>query len=252
MRKIKILPKVKLKHLALMSAASPDYKEIMTEVVGYKNNWLTRKWKFVKEFKVAFQITNEMRNVDPSTLTWTESCPINKPANVDFISFQAMMEVQALVGKIQSVDDMSEVIAQTIAVICFSENHEGDYESDGVKFKAFREKILNESFIEMFGLYNWIMKDLQRSTDDWNERFFSVEIEDKDYSQAGGERMGQFNVITTIKAICEDFNLPFKEAWQLSYNLVQTNSYAKATSHHIQDNMRIIKEARMNAARQNQ
>ena len=103
----------------------------------------------------------------------------------------------------------------------------------------------------MFGLYNWIVRNLTTSAEDWNKRFFSVEVSDQDYETAGGHRMAQFNVITTIKSICEDFNLPFKEAWQLSYNLIQTNSYAKATQNHIQDQMRILKEGKMNAKRGN-
>ena len=248
--KKKLLPEVKLKHLHLMAASTPNYKEIMTEVVGYKNNWFSRKWRFVSQFKVAFMLTQEMRDVDPAKLEWQEkTCPIKKPANVDFITFQAMMELQALLGGGATEENMLQVITDSITIVCYSENHEGDYKSDGKEFQDFKNKILNSSFKEMFGLYNWIVKDCERSVEDWNQRFYSVELEDPDYHQAGGERMAQFNVITTIKNVCEDFNLPFNEAWQLSYNLVQTNSYAKATQNHIQDNMRQIKEARMNASR---
>jgi len=246
----KITPIVKLKHLHLMSQVDPNYKDIMTEVVGYKNNWFSRKWKFVSQFKVAYLLTQEMRNIDPAKLEWQEeTCPIQKPTNVDFISFQAMMELQALFGEGANEDNMLQVIRDSIAIVCYSDNHEGDYKSDGEEFQNFKKDILNYSFKEMFGLYNWIVMDTQRSVDDWNDRFFSVEVKDNDYHQAGGDRMGQFNVIQTIKGICEDFNLPFDEAWQMSYNLVQTNSYAKATAHHIQDQMRVIKEAKMNASR---
>lgn len=248
--KKKILPTVKLKHLHLIAATSPNYKEIMTEVVGYKNNWFSRKWKFVKQFKTAFLLTQEMRNLDPAKLKWNEeSCPIKKPVNVDFISFQAMMELQALFGEGANEDNMLDVIASSIAIVCYQDNIKGEYESDGKKFQDFKEEVLNHSFVEMFGLYNWIVEDTQRSVDDWNQRFFSVEVADEDYEQAGGSRMGQFNVINTIKGVCEDFNVTYKDAWQLSYQLVQTNSYSKATQHHIQDNMRKLKEAKMKAQR---
>ena len=250
--KKKVLPTVKLKHLHLMAAATPNYSEIMTEVVGYKNNWFSRKWRFVSQFKIAFLLTQEMRNINPEELEWQENtCPIKKPANVDFITFQAMMELQALLGEGANEDNMLEVITQCITIVCYSENNEGDYDSEGQMFQDFKQEILNYSFVEMFGLYNWIVKDVQRSVDSWNERFFSVEVLDEDWDQAGGSRMGQFNVINTIKSICEDFNLPYKEAWQMSYNMVQTNSYAKATQNHIQDNMRKLKEAKMNASRNN-
>lgn len=248
--KNKILPIVKLKHLSLISASTPNYKEIMTEVMGYKNNWFTRKFQFINKFKTAYLLTNEVRDVDPLKLEWQEkTCPIEKPKNVDFISFQAMMELQALLGEGANEENMLQAITQSIAIVCYCENNEGDYISNGQEFEDFKNKILNYSFKEMFGLYNWIVKDIQRSQDQWNERFFSVEVEDKDYQQAGGSRMAQFNVINTVKSICEDFNLPFKEAWQLSYNLVQTNSYSKATQNQIQDNMRQIKEARMQSSR---
>lgn len=248
--KNKILPTVKLKHLHLMAASTPNYKEIMTEVMGYKNNWFARKFQFINKFKIAYLLTNEMRDVDPLKLEWQEeTCPIEKPTNIDFISFQAMMELQALIGEGANEENMLQVITQSIAIVCYCKNNEGDYISDGQQFEDFKNKILNYSFKEMFGLYNWIVKDMERSQDQWNERFFSVEVEDKDYQQAGGSRMAQFNVINTIKSICEDFNLPFKQAWQLSYNLVQTNSYSKATQNQIQDNMRQIKEARMQSSR---
>ena len=235
-----------------MAATSPNYKEIMTEVVGYKNNWWSRKWKFIKQFKTAFSLTQEMRGIDPNNLTWNEeTCPIKKPANVDYISFQAMMELQALFGSAPKEDQLLEVVSQSIAIVCYQENNKGDYKSDGDEFKKFKNQILNHSFIEMFGLYNWIVKDTQRSVDDWNERFFSVEVLDPDWDQAGGSRMSQFNVINSIKSICEDFNLPYEKAWQISYQMVQTNSYSKATQNHIQDNMRKLKEAKMKASRGN-
>ena len=159
------------------------------------------------------------------------------------------MELQSLLGAANQDSEMVEVATQAIAIVCYSENHKGDYISDGEQFKKFKQKILNSDLKQMFGLFNWIVEDTQRSTDDWNQRFFSVELKDPEYEQAGGSRMSQFNVIMSIKSICADFNLPFKDAWQLSYNLVQTNSYAKATQNHIQDNMRQIKEAKFNAKR---
>ena len=249
MAKVKLLPKVKLKHLEIVSRLNPDYSKVMTEVVGYKNNWISRKWRFIKDFKTAFVLTNEVRNIDPSQLQWKESCPIKKPKDIDFISFRAMMELQALLGVERSESEMLDVISSVIATACYSSNNEGDFDSESKQYQQFLHQILNHSFVEMFGLYNWIMQDLQRSTDQWNERFFSVELVDKDYEQAGGSRMGQFNIISSIKSICSDFNIPFEAAWQMSYNLIQTNSYAKATQNHIQDNMRILKESRMRESR---
>lgn len=245
-------PIIKLKHLPIIGAEQLNYKDVMTEIFGYKNNWFARKFTFIKSFKAAYSLVENFRQMDPTKLKWNEeTCPIKKPVNVDYISFQAMMELQALMGEIDVKGDISKAIAKIIAVTCYSANHEGDYVSEGKQFEQFQKQILNHPFDEMFGLYNWIVEGVTNSVSDWDERFFSVEIEDKDYAAAGGARMSQFNVISTIKAICHDFNLPFKEAWQMSYNLVQTNSYAKATQNHIQDNMRMLKESKMNAQRGN-
>lgn len=247
--KSKLLATVKLKHLNLISQEQVNYKEVMTEVLGYKNNWFTRKFKFIKTFAIAYSLSEQIRNIDPAKLTYDEKCSIKKPANIDFISFQAMMELQALLGATNEQTDLLHVTSQAIAIACYSENNEGDYISEGQKFDNFKQRILNSSFIEMFGLFNWIVEDVTRSSEEWTQRFFSVQVEDMDYDRAGGSRMSQFNVIMSIKSICADFNLPFKEAWQLSYNLVQTNSYAKATQNHIQENMRMIKESKMRSQR---
>ena len=252
MKKIKYLPSIKLKHLDIVAQEVPEYSTIMKEELGYSNNWLSRKFNFINKFKLAFLLVNEIRQVDPSELTWTENCPIEKPANIDFITFQAMMELQALLNGAKDAKDFTDLIAQSITITCFSSNHKDlDYDSECEAFEQLKKQILNYKYVDMFGLYNWIVKSLTQSAEDWSKRFFSVEVSDQDYETAGGHRMAQFNVITTIKSICEDFNLPFKEAWQLSYNLVQTNSYAKATQNHIQDQMRILKEGKMNAKRGN-
>ena len=247
--KSRILPTVKLKHLDIITKQEVDHAEVMTKILGYKNNWFTRKWRFVKTFKLAFLLSKEIRDIDPQTLVYDEACDIKKPSNIDFISFQAMMELQSTLGAADGKSDMAQLAAQVIAITCYSDNHEGDYKSDGKEFAKFKQRILNSSFKQMFGLFNWIVQDATRSSDEWSQRFFSVELEDKEYEMAGGSRMSQFNVILSIKSVCADFNLPFKDAWQLSYNLVQTNSYAKATQNHIQDNMRQIKEAKMKAQR---
>ena len=73
----------------------------------------------------------------------------------------------------------------------------------------------------------------------------SVHVEDKDFEQAGGNRMSQFNVINTIKMLCRDFNCTDSEAWQKSYALSQTNSYEAASRNFTQDQMRMLKEVKM-------
>tara|TARA_R110000744_G_scaffold373093_1_gene485110 strand:- start:19 stop:774 length:756 start_codon:yes stop_codon:yes gene_type:complete len=247
----KVLPVIKLRHLGVIGAEKVDYAQAMEDIIGYKNNWFSKKYRFITKFRQTFELVEAIRKVDVSNIQWTEDCPIDKPANIDFISFQAMMELQALLDGGLEEDKLSDNISKTIAISCFESNLEDSYSSDSFEFKAFQEYILDMPLVEMFGLYNWIVESINESAKIWSERFLSVEVLDPDYEQANGSRMSQFSVILSIKSICKEFNIPFKDAWLLSYNLVQTNSYSNATAGKIQDDMRILKEAKMKQSRQN-
>ena len=249
----KILGEVRLKHLDLLLTEEPDYKSAMTEVYGYQHNWFTRKWNFVKKFKHAFVMINTLRGIDPSEIKLTEECPVTMPPNIDFISFQAMMEIQAHLNNGINEKKPSNDIAKAIAIVCYQAHFDLEkYDSDSERFKEFQEWILNQNYLHIFPAFTWLTEALTKSAEMWNERFFSVELTDEDYDQAGGSRMVQFNVITTIKSLCTDFNVDYIDAWQISYNFVQTNSYAKATQHHIQEQMQNLKETRMKASRGSQ
>tara|TARA_R110002050_G_scaffold6310_2_gene26322 strand:+ start:2511 stop:3269 length:759 start_codon:yes stop_codon:yes gene_type:complete len=243
-------PFIKLKHLGVIGADNVDWAQAMLDIVGYRNNWFSKKYRFVKHFKTVFAMIQDIRKTDVSTVEWTEDCPIVKPANIDFISFQAMMELQALLDGGLEEENLSDNISKTIAIACFSACMDMDYDSNSEEFKQFQIYVLEQPIVEMFGLYNWITDSITESAKMWSERFLSVEVLDADYEQANGSRMAQFSVILSVKAMCKEFNIPFKDAWQLSYNLVQTNSYANATSGKIQDDMRILKEAKMKQSRQ--
>jgi len=252
-RKPKLLPTVKLKHLDLISTNEVDYAKTMTEISGYKNTWFRKKANFLKKFSANFVLINSYRNLDIVNLEESKDCKIKRPDNIDFISFQAMCEIQALLGDGFSEDEsIQDKMATAIAIATF-ESHKGlDYDSEGKDFKKYISKILDSDLIQMIGLFNWISKSLEESAKMWSERFSSVHVEDEDYEMANGDRMSQFNVLQTVKQICSEFNVPFKEAWLMSYNLVQTNSYANATSSKIQDDVRILKEVKMNAKRNKQ
>jgi hypothetical protein len=240
---------VKLKHLGLVSAEKLDYAEVMTQLVGYTNNWFTRKFNFYIKFNKAYELVNKIRQISPTEVELQPDCNIKLPKNIDNISFRAMMELQHLINN-GAEENITEVITSIITISCYQSNNLGKYESDSDSFRAFKERISNEPVLDMLGLYNWINESLKESSLIWEERFLSVYVEDREYQIAAGERMNQFNVINSIKSICAEFNIPFEEAWQMSYALVQTSSYSKATVTHIQDQMRQIKEARMKRERQ--
>ena len=161
-----------------------------------------------------------------------------------------MMELQAILGA-EVEHNVQDRIAKVIAVSTFEVNNKVDYISEGEPFDKYLNKVLNQDLIHMMGLFNWIVDAVQESSKTWDERFLSVHLDDEDYERASGDRMAQFNVINTIKSICSEFNVPFKEAWLMSYNLVQTNSYNNATAAKIQDDVRILKEIKLKAQKNN-
>lgn len=242
--------KVKIKHMIGYLSGKTDYANIMTELCGYKNYRFRRVARFIKKFAQAKKIVKELDSIDPKKLQWSPSCKINKPENIDYISFRAMMELNTILSTVDEDKDIIENIIEVISIACFSENNlDIDYDSSIDRFKEFRDLVKEQPFLDMMGLYNWIENSLKQSTQTWEERFLSVKIEDPDYDKAHGERMNQFNIINTIRTICNDFNVDYEKAWQVSYALTQTNSYSKATAAHIQDQIRVIKEAKMKAER---
>lgn len=240
---------LRLKDIENISKKDVDYSIIMKEVIGYNNFYIGRRYRFAKAFKKAFYLVTNAQKIDPAQVLLKKELSIKIPNSVDNISFRAMMELQSLFGNYRTENDFGCFVAKIISIVCYQENNKEDYISSSESFKNFYESILEKPIWEMVGIYNWIEKNLEESSLEWTKRFMSVEVEDQDYQLAGGQRMNQFNVITTIKAICLDFNCNYDEAWQMSYALTQTNSYAKATANHIQDQMRQVKEAKMKKQR---
>lgn len=240
---------LRLKDLDNLCSKQVDFSIIMKEILGYRNPFILRKLVFVRFFKKAYKIVKEFEQINVKSLEINEKSPIKIPRSIDFIPFRAMMEAQALLGDAGNRESVQDLIAELISIICYKQNTGEIYDSEVQSFKDFKQRILNEPLKDMLGLYNWIDKELDESENRWEERFLSVKVEDKDYELAGGNRMSQFNIISTIKILCNDFNCSYDEAWQMSYSLVQTNSYSKATYDHIKDQMRQIKESRMQAER---
>lgn len=240
-----MLDKLKLKHLEALLKDRIDYASLMVDIYGYKNNWLGKKLMFFKLFSKTYDLIEKVKEINPKNIKLDPvSCKIKYPENIDTITFAAMMEIHALMDS-ETDRDIGDLMAEQIALACYSENNEGKFDRDTIAFQNFKRLIEDSPAISMIGLYNHIYKQIVDSSLMWEERFLSVEVEDKDYENAGGHRMKQFNVLSTIKDICADFNVNYDEAWQVSYALTQTNSYAKATYSHIQKRMADIKEERM-------
>jgi len=232
-----------------VSSNKPDIAIIMTEIIGYNNFYIGRKYRFRKAFRKAYFLLREARNINPKNVLMDNRCKIKVPDVIDNITFRAMMELKSILGGNLSKNSYSEYMALIITVACYSENNNGEYSSSSIKFKRFYNRIMQSPLWQMVGIFNHIESEVLKSNLEWEKRFLSVAVDDEDYEKAGGNRMQQFNVINTIKNVCNDFNLSYEKAWQISYSLTQTNSYAKATANHIQEQMRILKEIKMKASR---
>lgn len=241
-----MIEKIRFKHLEGLTSGKPDYVGIMVDVLGFNNRRLGRRRVFNWKFKQAFNLVEQMKTIDIKKVEENPDCKIKRPSNVDNISYMAMMEIQTLsLSEGTLIDSMAELITK----VCYCEYTDKDYSSESKEYADLKTRVLNSPMLDAIGLYNWITKALEDSNKLWSTRFFEVEVSDPDYDNAGGQIMAQFNVINTIKAICNDFNVDFDKAWQMSYGIVQSNSLAKATANYVQEQMRKIKEAKMRSER---
>jgi hypothetical protein len=240
--------KFQLRHLDIISKEKIDYKGL----VGTFNRW--KVWKvfsFIKSIKELYVEIEAFHTLDFEKVEESPDCKIKRPEEIDLIPFSAMVELQILFSSGGSINrEMGELITDTIAYSCYSSNKEVPFDSDSDEFKSFRQEVSNTDLMQMLGLYKWVDRSIIKSQENWESLFQAVEVVDKDYEQAGGGRMSQFNIINTIKSTCTDFNIPYKEALLFPYGMTQANSLAKATQAHIQHLMSKAIEERMRAERE--
>lgn len=240
---------MKLKFLTLLSKEDIDYKTILQERLGFtKARWYHTLY-FIRSFKKLSEEVKELRNLDPKKVEESKDCRINKPENIESISYGAMVELQLLFQN-PGEREIGELITESISLCCFESHTKKDFDSDSEDYKNFRKLIGEEDLIHMLGLYNWIDSSIIASTQKWNKLFQDVRVYDQDWDNAGGQMMDKFNVLTTVKKTCEAFNMDYYSALKLPYGLVQANSLSDATRYFIQDRMKSAIESRMRALRE--
>ena len=235
--------KFKLRHLDVFVTESKDrdLSILMRDVLGYKNSFFN-KWKwFIKNFNKIQSIVKEIEEINYEDIKINKESVVKVPVNIDHISYMAMLELQGALSRPNDLN-LSEHIAKVISTCTYEENRLSEFSSLSKSFKNYQEFILNQPMFDMIGLFNWIKESAEKSSEEWQKRFLSVKVTDKYLDDNGGEGLNQFNVINTIKSTCRDFNVSEKEAWQISYNLIQSNSYSKAYEGWVQNNIRIAKE----------
>jgi len=238
---------LRLRDLDTISGDKVISEEIMRDVVGFKKYWFFKKALFRVAASRAMDLIGKARETDISKLGYNEKGRIKKPDHIDHIAFQAMMQLENIISNSNMESNMVDTMTLVIATACYQKNINEHFDSDGEEFSNFRKQILDESMYDMVGLFNHICGEYGDSQLKWKKLFMSVEIPNAEMEEAGAGRMNQFRVLTTIKTMCDEFNCSYDEAWQMSYELTQTNSYAKATYAHIHENLRILKEHKMRA-----
>lgn len=236
---------IKLKHLDILSSEEVDYTSLMKDISIYSKWRFWKIFEFIKLFSTVRQEVELVRQTEVKEVSENSNCKILRPESINSIPFMAMIDLQALFDRGGEEKTIGNLIIETISIACFSSNNKQDYDSESIEFSNFRQQVANENIFDMLGLYNWLDQSIVESQLMWEEQFSEVEVTDKDYDNAGGRRMNKFNVLVTIKSICQDFNVPYKDALQMSYGITQANSLAKATQSHIQHLMSIAIEERM-------
>ena len=154
----------------------------------------------------------------------------------------AMLNLRSVIDNSSELS-MSNYISKVIAIATYSENRNSLYKPESKSFNNYVNNLMNVNLFDMIALYVHITNDLKKTSKEWDERFMSVEIKDSYLENAGGAGLAQFNVVNTIKGLCDDFNVTNDEAMYISYSLVMTSAYSKAYSAYVQENIRIKKEA---------
>ena len=245
--------KFKLKHLDILSEtdkSKQDIATLMVDVLGYKNSILGKAKWFLKNFMKMRSIVDELGSIDYSETELRDDLFIKNPQTVDSISYLAMLNLQQAVSEEDEIS-YSNKIAKVIAIATFETNNSSNYMPDSNSYNNYERVILNQSLFDMIALYSWILEDVKKTSKDWTDRFFSVEVIDKDYDKHGGAGMSQFNVVNTVIGICSNFNVSEKDAWHISYSLVMSNNYSKAYSNWIQKNIQVSKEAEIRSKQKN-
>jgi len=234
--------KLRLKDLDNISSDGVNAVPIFEDIFGFKKTWLFTKRRFNKLSPKVFELMTRYRDMDISKLDFNEDCNIKRPQHIDFITFVAMMELISLLSNNEQDTKLQQKIAIAVATVSFSEMFDDNYSSKSKQYDLLIEQILNEPLEDMVGYYNWIVNNVEKSQNEWQKRFLSVKVDNPTYDKAEKGRMAQFNIINTIKSICSDFNCTYDEAWQMSYNLTQTNSYSEATRARIQSEETKLRE----------
>lgn len=236
---------MKIKFLTLLSKEEVDYTSLLVEILSLKKVRWYHTFYFIRTFKKIHREVEVFRNLDPLKIEEVKDCKIVRPKDLELIPYGAMVELRMLMQN-PSKKEIGELIIETISIACYNSHTKSEeFDSDSDSYKEFVKLVSEQEVVSMLGLHNWIFSQNEKSIEKWNKLFTGVQVFDKDWDDAGGALMGKFDVLSTIKASCTDFNIDYKGAINLSFGLVQANTFSRMTSTFIQDKMRQTIQRRM-------
>lgn len=215
------------------------------EVFPTKKTWLSKILylsKIRKLSKLFDKLDYKKPHVDKDLL-------FSHPASIDSIPLIAVLELKTYLSKPPTSSTL--FMLETVTIACFSSNSKDDYDTKSDAYLDFKDFVNHQPPSHVVGLFNHIVDQIKEADELWQERFFKVEVTDKHYIQAGGNRMSMFNVISTLELICKTFNITDTEAKQKAFGITQAVALKQATASHIQHEMSKLKEAEMKLKRNN-
>lgn len=237
-----------LKHLNDVGGDKINFSNLMIDILGYKNSWWDRRVMFKYKFRKIYELTQQLSQINISSLSHQAGCKIQVPKSIDSLPYQARIEIDQV--RQRGSDDIVDLMSQVIALSCFTTNVKVTFDSDSDLFNKWKQSILNQPLTHMVGLYNDLEKSLDESNHYWNRLFAQVHVEDKDYQAVNGPAyLARFNLLSTIKKLIKEFRVTYREAFLMEYRLVMTNNLEDASRGYVGEAMRLHKERVFKAQR---
>lgn len=238
----------KLKHFYLVQDEELDSLRILKEVFGFdKLNKIQQLFKFRKLILKLAEESKRIEGIDFKNIVIEESSGFRIPKDIDMISYGARQEINQLLNIInEDSSKYAEVAATMIAIACYEEVYKEPFD-ENFRFRQLRLRALDLPIVDAIGMANLIIKKVNESFIEWGEKFDAVSIVDPDFAAAGGHILNRFNIVQVLKFICKAFNVNDKEAWKMSFVVVQMALWESQSSEFVQDKMTKIKERKLKA-----
>src|SRR5690606_11950305 len=140
--------RLKLRDLEHIGDLEVNYKAIVKNALSgrrfLKKNFFNRG-----KIRLLYRAIVDARQINVSECVPNPDSKIKCPGSIDSLTFKAMLELQSSLEGKTDANTVLELVVETIAIGCYSENTDGPYESRGRLWDKFREDILNSPLEDM-------------------------------------------------------------------------------------------------------